>query len=170
METKRYLNTHPEVNVIIWSWCGQVDASEAEIDLYLSLMSALEREYPNVHFVYMTGHLDGKGLRSNVHRRNEQIRSYCRVNNKILYDFADIEAWNPDGVYFGDKYPNDSCDYSRQGDGKRDGNWAIEWQKAHVEGVDWYDCVSAHSQPLNANLKAYAAWWLWARLAGWDGR
>jgi len=35
--------------------------------------------------------------------------------------------------------------------------------------VDWYRCGSAHSQPLNANRKAYAAWWLWARLAGWNG-
>jgi hypothetical protein len=37
-----------------------------------------------------------------------------------------------------------------------------------VEGVDWYNCDSAHSQPLNANRKAYAAWWLWCRLAGWN--
>jgi hypothetical protein len=29
--------------------------------------------------------------------------------------------------------------------------------------------VAAHSQPLNGNLKAYSAWWLWARLAGWPG-
>jgi len=48
------------------------------------------------------------------------------------------------------------------------GNWATEWQDSHTEGVDWYNCPSAHSQPLNANHKAYAAWWLWARLAGWD--
>ncbi len=38
-----------------------------------------------------------------------------------------------------------------------------------MEGTDWYSCSSAHSQPLNANRKAYAAWWLWARIAGWDG-
>ena len=34
--------------------------------------------------------------------------------------------------------------------------------------MDWYNCSSAHSKPLNANRKAYAAWWLWATLAGWD--
>ncbi|HRR41552.1 MAG TPA: hypothetical protein P5244_10010 [Syntrophales bacterium] len=169
-DTRIYLDAHPEVNVVIWSWCGQVDASEAEIDLYLNLMNDLEREYPKVHFVYMTGHLDDSGPHGRVHLRNEQIRAYCRANNKILYDFADIETWNPDGVYFGDKYPNDNCDYSVRGDGKWDGNWAVEWQKARVEGIDWYNCESAHSQPLNANLKAYTAWWLWARLAGWDGR
>jgi hypothetical protein len=33
--------------------------------------------------------------------------------------------------------------------------------------VDWYSCSSAHSEPLNANRKACAAWWLFARLAGW---
>jgi hypothetical protein len=30
--------------------------------------------------------------------------------------------------------------------------------------------AAAHTQPLNANLKAYAAWHLWARLAGWTGQ
>ena len=62
-------------------------------------------------FVYMTGHLDGYGLTGNLHIRNEQIRAYCAANKKILYDFADIESYNPDGVYFGDKDANDNCDY-----------------------------------------------------------
>jgi len=168
--TRNYLNSHPDVNVIIWSWCGQVSsASEADINTYLNLMSALEADYPNVRFVYMTGHQDGGGLTGNLHLRNEQIRTYCRANGKVLYDFADIEVWNPDGLYFGDKTPNDACDYDSDGDGSLDGNWAIEWQNTHTEGVDWYQCSSAHSQPLNANLKAYAAWALWARLAGWMG-
>ena len=160
--TREYLGSHPATNVVMWSWCGQVSsATSDDIDTYLGLMSGLESDYPGVRFVYMTGHTDGTGLSGNLHVRNQQIRDYCAVNNKILYDFEDIESYDPDGSYFGDKYVTDSCDY----DG---GNWAIEWQDSHVEGVDWYECSSAHSQPLNANLKAYAAWWLWARLAGWD--
>jgi hypothetical protein len=166
--TRDYLDDHPETNVVIWSWCGQVSsASEDDIINYLALMSNLETDYPNVKFVYMTGHLDGYGLTGNLHVRNEQIRSYCAANKKTLYDFADIESYNPDGAYFGDKDANDNCDYDANGDGYFDANWAIEWQNAHPG--EWYDCPSAHSQPLNANLKAYAAWWLWARLAGWQG-
>jgi len=168
--TRNYLDATPGVNVVIWSWCGQVSsASESDINTYLTLMSGLETDYPNVKFVYMTGHLDGTGLTGNLHLRNEQIRSFCRANGKILYDFADIETYDPDGTYFGDKIANDGCYYDTDGNGSRDGNWAIEWQNSHTEGVDWYNCSSAHSQPLNANLKAYAAWWLWARLAGWSG-
>lgn len=168
--TRDYLDIseNSDVNVIIWSWCGQVSsASEEDINTYLNLMNGLEEGYPDVKFVYMTGHLDGGGLDGNLHIRNEQIRDYCKENNKILYDFADIETYDPDGTYYGDKIPNDGCYYDSNGDGTRDGNWAIEWQNAHPG--EWYDCASAHSQPLNANLKAYAAWWLWARIAGWSG-
>ena len=169
--TRAYLVANPHVNVIIWSWCGQVsDASEADISTYLTLMDLLEYDFPEVKFVYMTGHLDGSGLTGNLHLRNEQIRDFCRKNKKILYDFADIECYNPDGTYFGDKKPNDACDYDTNGDGSRDGNWATEWQSTHTQGVDWFNCSAAHSQPVNANQKAYAAWWLWARLAGWKGK
>ena len=116
--TRTYLAANPDVNVIIWSWCGQVsDASEADINTYLNLMDTLEMDFPDVKFVYMTGHLDGSGLTGNLHLRNEQIRNYCRENKKILYDFADIECYNPDGTYFGDKRPNDACDYDTNGDG-----------------------------------------------------
>jgi len=168
--TRTYLAENPDVNVIIWSWCGEVStATEADIVTYLNLMTGLEKDFKNVKFVYMTGHLDGTGLTGNLHLRNEQIRNFCKSNNKILFDFADIESYNPDGVYFGDKKPNDACDYDSNNDGNSDRNWATEWQNSHTLNTDWYSCSSAHSQPLNANLKAYAAWWLWARLGGWDG-
>ncbi len=160
--TRSYLTSHPEINVIIWSWCGQVDGTEEEIDQYLGLMNDLEADYPDVMFVYMTGHTNGTGLDGNVHQRNTQIREFCETNGKILFDFEDIESYDPDGEYYGDLDVTDSCDYNG-------GNWAQEWQESHTEGIDWYDCSSAHSEPLNANQKAYAAWWLWARLAGWDG-
>jgi hypothetical protein len=169
--TRNYLRDYPEVNVIIWAWCGQVyTASESDINNYLSLMNELETDYPGVKFIYMTGHVDGEDITSNLHVRNDQIRKFCRDYNKILYDFADIESYDPDGNYFGDWRLTDSCYYDRNKDWVYDGNWAIEWQNSHVEGVDWYNCGSAHSQPLNANLKAYAAWWMFARMAGWDGQ
>ena len=171
--TRAYLPGHREVNVVIWAWCWQADALESEIKLYLDLMNQLEKDFPGVKFVYMTGRVNGGTLTgdawpANLAKRNNQIRKFCAGNNKILYDFADIESYDPDGTYFGDKLVNDACEYDSNGDGVRDKNWAIEWQNAHPG--EWFNCSAAHSQPLNANMKAYAAWWLWARLAGWDGK
>jgi hypothetical protein len=139
------------------------------IERYLAPMTQLEQDYPDVTFVYMTGHADGSGESGNLHLRNQQIREYCIANDKVLYDFYDIELYDPDGNYYGDKRVNDACEYDSDGNGSRDANWASEWQNAHDEGVDWYSCGAAHTQPLNANRKAYAAWWLWARLGGWTG-
>jgi hypothetical protein len=151
-------------NVVMWSWSDELgSASEQAVADCLQSVNALEEEYPQVLFVYMTGHVDGSGLSGNVHQRNEQIRAYCREHGKILYDFADIESYDPDGNYYGDKSVNDGCWYDSDANGSLDRNWAKEWSEANPG--KWYDCYSAHSFPLNANLKAYAAWWLWARLA-----
>ncbi len=169
--TRNYLNNsvNSDVNVVIWSWCGQVSsASETDINTYLNLMNGLENDYPNVKFVYMTGHLDGTGTNGNLNIRNEQIRNYCLTSGKILYDFNDIESYDPDGNYYLDKNANDNCDYDSDGNGSLDKNWAIDWQNSHTINVDWFDCSTAHSQALNGNLKAYAAWWLWAKLSGWN--
>ena len=167
-ETRNFLdNVYPQTNVIMWSWCGQASsATEADMDLYLSLMNQLEMDYPEVQFVHMTGHLDGTGPQGNLHIRNEQIREYCRSNNKILYDFADIESYDPEGlVNYMELNANDGCYYDSDGNGSRESNWAIDWQNTHTEGVDWYSSSAAHSQPINANMKAYAAWALWAKIA-----
>ncbi|MBN1590308.1 MAG: hypothetical protein JW888_12405 [Pirellulales bacterium] len=165
--TRDYLNSplYSDVNVVMWSWCGQADTSEANINLYLGLMNQLEIDYPDVSFVYMTGHVNGCSTTGNLFLRNQQIRDYCLANDKILYDFADIESWDPDGNYYGDKLVTDNCDYDSDGNGTRDRNWAIDWQNSHTVGVDWFSCSCAHSQPLNGNRKAYAAWALWAAIA-----
>jgi len=154
-------------NVVMWSWCGGVsDNTHAGIKTYLDAMAALEFKYPDVTFIYMTGHLDGSYVTGNLNIRNEQIRAYCRANNKVLFDFADIESYDPDGNYFLDRRGDDNCDY-------KGGNWAIEWMAANpnselakIANV----CGScSHSQRLNCVLKGGAFWWMMARIAGWEG-
>jgi len=148
----KYLNSTPECNIVMMSWCGGCsDNTEEGINTYLNTYNQLELDYPDVTFVYMTGHLDGTGVNGNLYARNNQIRAYCNNNNKVLFDFADIESYDPDGNY----YPNDT-DYC---------NWCIEWCKTH----DCPDCGCAHSQCFNCYLKGKAWWWMMARNSGWNG-
>lgn len=147
-------------NVVMWSWCGQAAAPADSITVYLTLMDSLEREFPDVTFVYMTGHLDGSGVNGTLNQRNEQIRAFCRANHKVLFDFADIESYDPDGDYFLNLGANDNCDYSG-------GNWAQQWCAEHPGDPLCISCSCAHSQALNCNRKARAFWWMMARLAGW---
>ncbi len=168
-ETKKYLGDakNAQVNVILWSWCGQLSGytKQQMIDRYLTPMAKLEKSYPKVRFVYMTGHLN-IWWHANTKARNDQVRAFCKLGGRVLYDFADIESWDPDGTHY--PYADDACNYY-DAKKKKLGNWAINWQNSHKKDVEWYACSSAHSQPLNANRKAFAAWWLWARLAGWKG-
>ena len=165
--TVNYLSNaaNADVNVIMWSWCGQVDSKYAAGTLgseYITPMGLLESTYPDVTFIYMTGHVDHWDDANNK-AANQVIRDHCRTNNKVLFDFADIESYDPDGTFYA--YPHDNCDYYASQSGARLGNWAAAWQGSHTEGVDWYSCSSAHSQALNANMKAYAAWWMFSEIA-----
>ncbi|MEA1868512.1 MAG: hypothetical protein U9N19_10520 [Thermodesulfobacteriota bacterium] len=159
--TRDLLNaTGNDINLIMWSWCGQVSiAGEKDIATYLTLMNQLEADYPDVTFVYMTGHLNGTGEGGDLNIRNNQIRNYCAANNKILFDFADIESYDPAGNYFLDRGATDSCNY-------KDGNWADEWCTTHPDECS--SCSCAHSHCLNCQLKGRAFWWMMARLAGWN--
>ncbi|MFO7795463.1 MAG: hypothetical protein ACQERB_02300 [Promethearchaeati archaeon] len=171
--TRSFLNSNPEYNVVIWSWCG-LDKNNASINQYLTNMNQLESEYPGVYFVYMTAHLEGTGEEGALHYYNEMIRNYCISHNKTLYDFGDIESYDPDDEYFLDRFADDECYYDSDGNGSRDANWGINWQNTHngvdpySDGGEWYSCSPAHTQAINGNMKAYAAWYLFARLAGWQ--
>lgn len=169
--TRTYLNDpqNADVNVIMWSWCSQVSARYVNGQLfteYLNPMSQLEKDYPGITFIYMTGHVH-HSQDMYLKAANHVVREYCKANNKVLYDFADIESYDPDGTWY--PFPDDNCDYYASRTGALLGNFAREWQNSHTINVDWYDCPSAHSEPLNANRKACAAWYLFARLGGWPG-
>jgi hypothetical protein len=151
--TRAWLSDHAATtDVVIWSWCGGCsDNTPAGIDAYLIAMNQLEIDFPDVVFVYMTGHLDGSGPEGTLYANNDRIRAYCDAHEKWLFDFADIESYDPAGNY----YPNDTdaC------------QWCAVWCATH-------DCPGcggcAHSHCLNCYHKGLAFWWLLARIAGWQ--
>ena len=149
--TRSDLNSHPDINIVMWSWCGGVtDNTEDGINAYLNAMNRLEQDYPDITFVYMTGHLDGTGPSGGLYVRNNQIRDYCRANSKVLFDFADIESYDPDGIYYPDE--DDGC------------GWCYSWCSSHF----CYTCsYCAHSHCFNCYLKGKAWWWMMAMISGW---
>ncbi len=150
--TRSYLGAHPECNAVLWSWCDGATSNTLEgIDAYLNAMNQLEADYPGVLFVYMTGHLDGTGPQGTLYQNNSRIRSWCVSRGKTLFDFADIESWNPDGVYFPDETA--AC------------GWCSMWSATHA----CPSCVEcAHSHCFNCYRKGQAFWWMMARASGWQ--
>ncbi|MBD3170607.1 MAG: T9SS type A sorting domain-containing protein [candidate division Zixibacteria bacterium] len=149
-DVRNYLDSHPECNMAMFSWCGGVsDNTPQGINIYLNKMDELENDYPDVIFIYMTGHLDGTGPGGNLYERNNQIRAYCEDNSKILFDFADIESYDPDGNYY--PYASDACE------------WCYDWCDIH----DCPSCGCAHSHCFNCYMKGKSWWWMMARISGW---
>lgn len=158
----RAVATTGHYNFSLWSWCGQQSTnSQATVMRYLENLNILEEEFPNMRFIYMTGHTDGSNTPdtpNTLKYNNNLVRDYALAKNKVLFDFADIESYDPDGNY----YPNttDAC------------GWCSQWcqnNPADCIILDSTCSTGAHTHPYNCKLKAKAFWWMMARLSGWNG-
>lgn len=153
--TRNVLNNNPTVNMSMWSWCCQLYHYTADsVEMYLDSIAQLESEFPEVTFVYMTCNAQSTGAEGvNRYLRNEQIRQYCITNNKILFDFADLDSWwyNPTtelwehatDIYNSTEYP--------------------------VEHSQFHGSQAAHTTYESCEQKGRAVWWMLSRYVGWTG-
>lgn len=152
--TRAVLNNNPDINISMWSWCSQMDYySEEEVNAYMDSISVLEQEFPDVIFVYMTGNAQGTGAEGyNRYLRNQQVRQYCSENDKILFDFADLDAW----YYDPNTHEWDQETYDHNGT-------SVPSEHPHFHGDE-----AGHTTYESCEQKGNAVWWLMAVLSGWD--
>jgi len=153
--TRQVLTNNPTINVATFCWCSQMCyQTEAYVSAYFDSIAMLENEFPNVTFVYMTGNAQNSQERGyNRYLRNEQMRQYCKDNNKVLFDFADLDAW----------WFNEDTDEWEQG--------MLTWEghSFPVAHQKWEGDDCGHAGWACCRQKAKAVWWMMARLVGWKG-
>jgi len=154
-KTRAVLDANPEINISMWSWCAELDSyTQQQVQAYLDSITVLEGEYPSVTFVYMTGNAQSRYEAGyNRYLRNEEIRQYCLDNHKVLYDFADLDAWwyNP----LSESWEQNTYDY---------GGTAVPVEHEQFNGSE-----AAHTTIESCIQKGGGAWWMAALIAGWDG-
>ncbi len=172
--TSNYLDDpdNSEINVVMWSWCD-IAGHDVETN-YIPGMQTLINEYGNsVTFVFMTGHANkdnnvGKGKPKN---QAELIINYCRENKFHCLDYYGIDTHDMEGNYWEDA--------GDDGNSSTGGNFYADWQNSHSLGTGYFENRSSpggsvaygqhNTQHITANRKAYAMWYILARIAGWDG-
>jgi len=153
--TRSVLDNTPALNISAFCWCTDLNAaSEAYVQDYLTAMQTLEYEYPEVTFVYFTGTAEYDGAYGyNRALRNEQIRQFCIANNKVLYDFEDLDSW----------WRDPATGHWEQATYQYNGR-TVPVEHPNLAGND-----AEHTSYESCEQKARAAWWLMAVLAGWSG-
>lgn len=149
------------INMAMWSWCGQAGSYSAEqVQEYLDALDDLQKAYPEVVFVYMTGHAQHGGKKGyNRHLRNNQIRRWVKEHpekKRVLFDFADLDSWWYNAATR--TWEQSSYKYFN---GKEYLNISIEHPRYHGQ-------ERAHTTLESCRQKGRASWWMFARLAGWN--
>jgi len=188
--TRNYLDApeNASVNVVMWSWCDIAGHNVA--NNYLPGMDSLISEYgPGgtridtaegyrqvpVTFIRMTGHANvnanvGDTLRTKA--LADTIINYSMANQQYCLDYYSIDTHDMEDNYWEDA-GDDGNSAAYGGDFYRD------WQNSHELGEHYFEnkespggrvTYGEHTtQHITANRKAYAMWWILARIAGWDG-
>ena len=182
-----YLDRNPQCNVVIWSWCSieghnvdiYIQNFQDLIDMYRAGGSKGRIKENAVEFVFMTGYARGKNGddRSAVHspyNNAKKITEYCVRNKYYCLDY-----WNQD-VY---DYENNSYNPYEQGNRnvqhrkfadthrlKKGWFYCRNWITNEVEWPAHCDEHPDTAQHLTGNIRAYAAWYIFARIAGWNGK
>ncbi len=153
--TRDVLTNNPTINVCMWCWCGQMDYySEDQVQAYFDSMSVLENEYSGVTFVYMTGNAQNTGSDGyNRYLRNQQVREFCENNSKILFDFADLDAW----------WYNASSSLWEQN------TYSWSGSEIPVEHEQFNGDEAGHTTFESCRQKGRAVWWMLAMIDGWEG-
>lgn len=153
-ETRAVLSGNPSINISMFVFCAELEsASSAYVDQYLAAMTSLEAEFPGVTFIYTTANTQVTGAQGyNRYQRNEQIRAYCAGNDKVLYDFADLDSWWYNAT--SGEWEHATYDY--------------EGTAVPCEHPQWVGNDAAHTSYESCEQKTKAMWWLTASLTGWS--